>query len=104
MKKLIFGLIIGLVVASGTSYAYRFGKPQRITDFDQNGLVILNTALEQLWDVSNGRYSINILTVNPDGSRGSVGDMVLLSTGGKYYLEICVATNTWRGVELTNTP
>ena len=56
MKKFILGIILGSLLTSGISYAYRAPKPQRITDFDENNLVILNETLEQLWDVTNGRY------------------------------------------------
>lgn len=55
--KLIVGIIIGFLLATGISYAYRIQKPQRITDFDQNNLVTLNDTLEALWDITNGRYS-----------------------------------------------
>uniref|UniRef100_A0A6M3IXH8 Uncharacterized protein n=1 Tax=viral metagenome TaxID=1070528 RepID=A0A6M3IXH8_9ZZZZ len=103
MKKIVFGLIIGLTI-SGVCYGYRITKPSRVTDFDSNNLITVNQNFERLWDLTNGRYSLNIVTTNPDGSRGDVGDMVLLNATGTYYLEICVATNTWRGVELTNVP
>ena len=44
---------------------------------------------------------------NPDGSRkGLVGETVLLKSGGNYYVEICVGSNTttWRGILLSDTP
>jgi hypothetical protein len=106
MRKFIVGLILGSLLVNGISYAYRIPKPQRITGFDQNGLVILNETLEQLWDVTNGRYSLNTTTTNPDGSlQGNGGDMILLNTGGNYYLEInTTGAKVWRGILLSNTP
>jgi hypothetical protein len=51
-------------------------------------------------------HRLPVTTTNPDGSRsGKKGDMVLLITGGNYYLEINVdSSNTWRGVQLLNVP
>ena len=57
--RFIIGFIIGSLLITGGSYAYRIPKPQRITDFDQNGLVTINETLEQLWDLTNGRISLN---------------------------------------------
>ncbi len=57
--RFIIGFIIGSFLITGVSYGYRIPKPQRITDFDQNGLVTLNEVLEQLWDLTNGRISLN---------------------------------------------
>jgi len=106
MKRFILGIILGSLLATGVSYAYRIPKPQRITAFDQNGLVILNEVLDNLWNVTNGRYSLNITTTNPDGSlQGNGGDMVLYNSSGTYYLEInTTGAKVWRGVVLTNTP
>ena len=104
MRKLILGLIIGLFIG-GVAYGYRISKPSRITDFDQKGLVVINDNFERLWDITNGRYSLNTVTVNPDGvTKGNGGDIVLLNSGGTYYLELCVGGTIWRGVQLSNTP
>ena len=105
MKKFIIGLIVGLMISS-VAYGYRFGKPQRITDYDDRGLIILNEALEQLWDAVNGRYTLNVETTNPDGSlSGDKGDMVLYDAGATEYLEINVdGGTTWKGVQITDTP
>lgn len=106
MKKFIIGFIIGSFLLTGISFAYRIPKPQRITDFDQNGLVILNETLEQLYDLTNGRFSLNITTVNPDGNRkGNVGEIILFNNSGTYYLAINTTGSTvWRSVVLTDTP
>ena len=106
MKKLIIGFILGNLLATGVSFAYRIPKPQRITDFDQNGLVILNETLEQLYDLTNGRFSLNITTTNPDGNRkGDVGEIILFNNSGDYYLAINTTGSTvWRSTALTDTP
>ena len=105
MRRFILGLIIGLCI-SGIAYGYRISKPQRITDFDQRGLVIVNENFERLWDITNGRFSLDIVTVNPDGAtKGDVGDMLLFNNSGTYYLEInTTGAKVWRGTALTDLP
>ena len=106
MKRFILGVIVGSLLISGISYAYRMPKPQRITDFDQNGLVILNENLERLWDITNGRFNLDIVIVNPDGNtKGNVGDMLLFNNSGTYYLAInTTGAKIWRSIVLTDTP
>ena len=104
MKKILLVTVIILLIGS-VVYAYRIPKPQRITDYDENGLVIINEVLEHLWDITNGRYTLNVTITNPDGTvNGTTGDIMLLSSGGNWYLEICVGGNVWRGVQLQDTP
>ena len=105
MKRFITGLIIGLCL-TGISYGYRISKPQRITDFDQRGLVVVNENFERLWDVTNGRYQLDITTTNPDGNtNGDVGDVIMLNNSGTYYLEVnTTGAKIWRGIQLTDTP
>ena len=47
MRKIIVGFIIGVLLTANWSYAYRFAKPQRITDWDDRGLVIINENYER---------------------------------------------------------
>lgn len=81
-------------------------KPVKITELNQGAIVQLNDTLEQLWNISNGRYNINIVTSNPDGSlKGDIGDMVLFNNSGTYFIEInTTGGKIWRGVQLTDTP
>lgn len=106
MKKIIIGFIFGSLLVSGISYAYRIPKPQRITAFDENNLVVINEVLENLWNLSNGRFSLDIVTSNPDGSRrGDIGDVLLFNNSGTYYLEINVTgAKIWQGILLQDTP
>ena len=100
-------VILGLIflLASGVD-AYRMPKPNKITKFDEGTLTQLNNALEQLWDITNGRYNLNIVTQNPDGNmNGNVGDMVLFNNSGTYYLTLnTTGAKVWRSVVLTDTP
>ncbi len=104
--KTIISFIIGFTLATGIVYGYRISKPQRITDFDQKGLVVVNENFERLFDLTNGRYALNITTTNPDGNlKGDVGDMILANTNSIYYLEInTTGAKIWRGVQLTDVP
>lgn len=56
MKKFIIGLVIGLIFTASVGYCYRMAKPRRITDFNDNNLVVLNDTLEELWNITNSRY------------------------------------------------
>ena len=94
MKKFICGFILGSLLISGISYAYRAPKPQRITDFDQNGLVSLNETLEQLWDVTNGRMNLDVKSSAPT-SVPTEGTMVAYSTGGVYRIYVYL-NGGWR--------
>ncbi|MBU0598892.1 hypothetical protein KKF61_07980 [Patescibacteria group bacterium] len=104
MKKL---LVIFFIFILFDTYALRVEKPAILTDLsDSNQITMLNETLERFWDITNGRYNIDSTTVNPDGAtQGDVGDVILLITGGNYYLEINVdGSTTWRGVQLTDLP
>lgn len=77
-------------------------KSQKLFPYKEQAL---NKDLQELYDwVSRLEY----VTTNPDGSRTSkfVGEAVLLSSGGNFYLEVATASKStvWRGVQLTNTP
>ena len=56
--RILCGILIGLLL-SGVCYGYRIAKPNRITAFDQKGLVVINDNFERLWDITNGRFSLN---------------------------------------------
>ena len=92
--RFIIGFILGSILISGITYAYRAPKPQRITDFDQNGLVILNETLEQLWDVTNGRINFDVKSSVPT-SKPAEGSMVAYSSGGVYKIYIYL-NGGWR--------
>ena len=94
MKKLILGLILGLILSSSISYAYRISKPQRITDFDQRGLVIVNENFERLWDMSNGRMIYDVVSTAPT-KKSDEGATKIYSSGGIYKIYIYLNSG-WR--------
>ena len=104
-KWLTFGVILGLGIS--TAFGFRTYKPPMLTDLaDPIQIVQLNNSLENLWDITNGRYNINIVTTNPDGNtQGDVGDILLYNNSGTYYLAInTTGAKVWRSVQLTDTP
>ena len=105
MKKIIIILVLFSVCFA--AYAFRLGTPPRITDInDKNAIAQLNLFLEDMQELSKGRYTLDIVTTNPDGTRnGDVGDIILFNNSGTYYLEVNTTGSTvWRGVVLADTP
>ena len=106
MKKIILIILAILLIPVGL-YAYRTSRPIKFTDLTKpDQITQLNEIITELWNISNGKWNMNIVTVNPDGTtKGDVGDMLLYNSSGTYYLEINTTGSTiWRGVALTNTP
>ena len=99
-------ILILFLLLSSNCYAYRIPKPVPFNEVDKNSIVELNNVLEKLWDITNGRYNLNIVTTNPDGATsGDVGDMILLNDDGTFYFEINVDGGTvWKGVLLQDLP
>ena len=80
MKKFIVGFILGSLISSSIVFAYRMPKPTKFTKIDENTIVQLNEILEQLWDITNGRYTPEVVTTIPAGT-ASEGDMRLYYSG-----------------------
>ena len=67
--KLIIGIIIGFFIATTiNAYAFRMAKPPIIREWNQNTFTQLNNTLEELWNLTNGRYSP---TSGADASTGT---------------------------------
>ena len=102
MKRTLIGLIFGVLI--GASFSALGGNlPPPLVVEDKETLLYLRKIAEE-WQ------NLEVVTTNPDGSRvGRIGDMLLLSTGGNFYLEVNVSTGasggtTWLGEQLTDTP
>lgn len=95
MRKLLIGILVGLIIGLAVNVqAYRIAKPQRITAFDENNLVILNDALEALWDVTNGRMVYDVVTSVPTKASDE-GATKIYSSGGVYKIYIYL-NDGWR--------
>ena len=108
MRRLIFllGLLAFGLVISYNLYAFRMPKPDKITEINEATLTRLNIILEELWDITNGRYNLDIVIINPDGNtKGNIGDMLLFNNSGTYYLAInTTGAKIWRSILLTDIP
>ncbi len=104
MKRLILGIFLGLSLSFLVSlYADRVSSPPPLQGKYEDSKSVIQHYLKEL---SINIHRLEVTTVNPDGSRrGKKGDMVLLQTGGKHYLEINTdSSTTWHGEELTDVP
>ncbi len=97
MKKILIGIFLFLLCVP--CFGAKIPEPPPIQDKD------VRTYLKTLYDNYN---QLEVVIVNPDGARnGRYGDMVILSTGGNYYLEVCMSSpdgTVWRGTQLTDLP
>ena len=99
-RSCLIGVILGFILAiSLTAMADNIPSPPPLSGQPPELQHYLRSIYENF-------HRLPVTTTNPDGVRnGKKGDMVLLITGGSYYLEINVdSLQTWRGVALTNTP
>lgn len=87
MLSLLVVLMVSLLVV-GQAEAMRSRKPQPLTDLeDINQLSELNLTLEQLWNITNGRYTLDNILIDPEGVRkGVAGDLVYASFGSQDHL------------------
>lgn len=94
-------LLLALLVAIPTVQAMRTRKPPTFTNLqDPNQLVELNSYLADLHELTNGRYTLENLTTDPQDTRkGQKGDLVYASFGGGEHL--CVNTSFPTGMEWT---
>ena len=83
------------------AWAMRSKKPQTFTNLqDTNQLTELNTTLADLWNITNGRYTLENITTNPQDTRKGVkGDLVYATFGGDNNL--CINTSFPAGMDWT---
>lgn len=94
MPLLLAGLLLLVAVPV---WAMRVKKPATFTDLhDTNQLSELNTMLAEFFNLSNGRYTLENLSVNPNGQRkGQKGDLVYATflDGNVTAEHVCVNTS-----------
>ena len=105
--RLLFGFIIGavsgLVLAVSPALAYRTARPPEFHEWTTNTFTQLNDVLLQFYNVVNGRYAMDRVTITPKGNRnGGIGETVFFDTGTD---QICVKVGTaitaWSCTNLT---
>src|SRR3990167_443178 len=102
LDRRFVGLAGLLCIALGSATnvgAYRPEQPDTFTDLaDSNQLSKLNNVLQQFFNVTNGRYTVDVTTTDPDGSRRCTkGELILYDPGASEELCVCVdeATSNW---------
>jgi hypothetical protein len=56
-SKFIIGFLIGFLPATTFAWAFRTPKPAKIVEINEASLAQLNNFIEELWNMTNGRYS-----------------------------------------------
>lgn len=103
MKRVFLGIILGLLISAPSVLALRVARPPEFTEWNTNTFSQLNQFLLSMWNITNGRYHMDRVTSDPDGSRScTVGEQVFYDTGTDQ-LCICAveATKKWNCTDLT---
>ena len=83
MKRLLIGIGIGLLLTAPPLWALRTERPPEFHEWNTNTFTQLNNWLLSVFNVLNGRYAMNVVTTDPDGSRrGTKGEFVLYDSSG----------------------
>lgn len=107
---LIVLVVLGM---AGPVFAMRSKRPATLTDLeDTNQLTELNTALSNAWEITNGRYTLENLSSDPNGSRkGQKGDLVYATfpEGEVTSEHVCVNTSyppatAWTCIDVNPEP
>ena len=101
MRWVFVGLLVGWgmfgwsVLKMPSAYAVRLSKPPTITKLDEANLAELNSWLDKLWQLTNGRYTVDVVTTNPNGVRTCAqGDEVYFNTSGSFQHCVCSSATT----------
>ena len=102
MRRILLGILLGLAIAAPSSWALRIASPPTFSqEWNTNTLAQLNQVLVDMWNILNGRYESDVVTVDPDGSRkGNAGEAVLFDTGTDQWC-VCTGGTTWHCVNLS---
>jgi len=80
---LTFLLILFL---SGTALAFRIPRPSTFSEpLDRDQINKLNTVLNNLWNLTNGEYNLDIVTTSK--TQADNGDVWIINDGGTFKLE-----------------
>ena len=101
IKSVLVGVVVGMCLTAPASWALRTERPPEFHEWNTNTFTQLNTHLLNFWNILNGRYAVDVVTVDPDGSRrGDVGEAVLFDTGTDQWC-VNVGGTSWKCVNLT---
>uniref|UniRef100_A0A6M3L4Z6 Uncharacterized protein n=1 Tax=viral metagenome TaxID=1070528 RepID=A0A6M3L4Z6_9ZZZZ len=87
MKKAnIIILTVCLLLIANISQAWRMARPVTLTyPLDERQVRRLNTILQELWNITNGRINVDIVTTSRTVADN--GDIWLIQTGGTVYIQ-----------------
>ena len=93
--------MLGIVLVSSTAWGMRTRRPPTLTDLtDKNQLVELNNYLSEVFELTNGRYTLENLDINPqDVRKGVKGDLVYATYSSIDHL--CINTSFPAGKDWT---
>ena len=78
MWRIFLGILIGFCVGADSVPALRLSKPPIIAEWNSNTFTILNNTLEDLWNLTNGRYTPASTATDPDGTlQGDKYDIII---------------------------
>jgi len=78
-------LLLILLIAT-TVFAFRIPRPPLLSHpLDQQQINQLNDSLENIWNLQNGEFNLDIVTTTKSGA--DEGDFWIFNDGGTYKLE-----------------
>ena len=102
MRRFFIGMVIGIALTAPWAQAFRITSPPTINEWNESTIAQLNTYLQRTWQITNGRYTTDVATTNPNGNRaGTQGDTVFYNNGGSY--KLCVNTSATTPTSPTGT-
>lgn len=104
MGRILLGILLGVLLASPSAQAIRLPKPPTINELTPSAIAQLNIWLEAVWQLTNGRYTVDVTTANPNSAParvGTNGDLVLYNNAGSY--KLCVNTTATTASSPTGT-
>ena len=100
--RLLLGILMGMAVMAVDANAYRMRRPPTFYEWNTNTFTDLNNALAEIHNISNGRYQLDVVTVDPDGVRpGDVGEMVYFDSGTDQLCVNSTGAKVWVCVNLS---
>ena len=85
MSRFLVGILLGCLMSAPPLEAIRLSSPPTVVTWDASSLTQLNLYLASIRDVVNGRYTVDVVTTSPNGSRaGEQGDEVLFNASGTW--------------------
>ena len=102
MGRVLLGVCVGIALSAPSVWALRIASPPTFREWNTNTFSQLNDVFLQLWNIGNGRYQMDVVTSDPDGSRrGDVGEAVLFDTATN---RLCVnvdGAKLWHCVDIS---